>query len=257
MGDCDYADVLRQHPPTRWDLPKVFGQMIEAVHFLHEAGIVHTDLKPANFLVVGESIKIIDLGIAQKIPMGTIHISRDALVGTPNYMAPEAIRSSRASRGAEQHSYKAGKASDVWSMGCIMYQLVYGRPPYDKLTGDAKLRAIIDEKHVIDYPDFRVRDDPSSETVDDTLKDCISRALRFRVNDRATLPELLAHPALAPHSRAAETVQLTREDMYEIVSRIKRHVQVGAILDGMEADMVEKLMTHEWRAAQQQQQQHR
>jgi serine/threonine protein kinase len=238
LGDCDYADVLRKCPPTRWDLPMVFGQMIEAVHFLHEAGIVHTDLKPANFLMVGDSIKIIDLGIAQKIPMGTIHISRDALVGTPNYMAPEAIMSSR-SRGKGKHAFKAGKASDVWSMGCIMYQLVYGRPPFDKLTGEAKLQAITNRDHRIEFPDHRVRDDPNSEVVDDDLKDIISRALQYRVADRATLPDILRHPALAPYSHADERVSATREDMFEFVTRVKRLVLTGGIVDGNEPQMVE------------------
>ncbi|KDN45473.1 kinase-like protein, partial [Tilletiaria anomala UBC 951] len=193
LGDCDFSDVLRQGLPDRWDVVKIFGQMIEAVHFLHEAGIVHTDLKPANFLRVGNKYKIIDLGIAQKIPMGTIHISRDALIGTPNYMAPEAIKVSR-TRGAEgrsEHLYKAGCASDVWSMGCILFQMVYSRPPFDRFSGEAKMRAIVDPSHAIEYSTSRYRDEPAAEVVDEVLIDCMRSALQYRVSDRATIPELL------------------------------------------------------------------
>ena len=215
--------------------------MIEAVHFLHEAGIVHTDLKPANFLQVGESIKIIDLGIAQKIPMGTIHISRDALVGTPNYMAPETVKMSRTrgEEGRSSHIFKAGKASDVWSMGCILYQMVYGRPPFDKLTGEAKLKAICSERHVIEFPPHRVRDDPSSEMVDEHLIDCMRQALQYHVAKRATIPELLAHPFARPHTFKDEQAVITREVIYKMVTRIQDLTLMGRIAKGSEAQMVE------------------
>lgn len=221
--------------------------MCEAVHFLHTAGIVHTDLKPANFLRAGDSIKIIDLGIAQKIPKGTIHISREALVGTPNYMAPETVKLSRAAAngtGARPAMFKAGIASDVWAMGCILYQLVYGRPPFDKLTGEAKLRAIVSEKTVIEFPPTRPPPYPAQpgdegELVDDALLDAMKSALQYSVAIRATLPSLLAHPLMAPHSRATETAPVTRETMYLFLTRVRDLERAGRIVPGTEASMVE------------------
>ena len=108
----DFSSVLKTKGPLPInEIHQAFRQMLEAVQFVHEKGnLVHTDLKPANFLLVRERLKLIDFGIAQKIPLGTIHISRDAIVGTPNYMAPEAIKIAKAHG---RRVYKAGKASDV------------------------------------------------------------------------------------------------------------------------------------------------
>ena len=116
----DFSHILKAHAPlSRVQICEYWHQMLEAVHFIHEKGnLVHSDLKPANFLMAKGRLKLIDFGIAQKIPIGTIHISREAIIGTPNYMAPEAIKIAKAHG---RRVYKAGKASDVWSLGCILY----------------------------------------------------------------------------------------------------------------------------------------
>ena len=65
--------------------------MLEAVHAIHGENIVHTDLKPANFLLVEGSLKLIDFGIAKAIPNDTTNIQRDSQTGTCNYMSPESL----------------------------------------------------------------------------------------------------------------------------------------------------------------------
>lgn len=59
---------------------KVSAQMLEAVKVVHDAGIVHTDLKPANFVLVKGALKLIDFGIAKAIPSDTTNIARDQQV---------------------------------------------------------------------------------------------------------------------------------------------------------------------------------
>ena len=78
--------------------------MLEAVHAVHLENVVHTDLKPANFVLVKGRLKIIDFGIAKAVANDTVNIQRDQLVssspcttakaqvGTVNYMSPEAIQ---------------------------------------------------------------------------------------------------------------------------------------------------------------------
>lgn len=65
--------------------------LLQAVHIIHEARIVHSDLKPANFLMVEGTLKLIDFGIAKAISNDTTSIARESQVGTLNYMSPEAI----------------------------------------------------------------------------------------------------------------------------------------------------------------------
>ena len=64
---------------------------LQAVHIIHEARIVHSDLKPANFLMVEGTLKLIDFGIAKAISSDTTSIARESQVGTLNYMSPEAL----------------------------------------------------------------------------------------------------------------------------------------------------------------------
>ena len=66
--------------------------MLQAVDAIHEARIVHGDLKPANFLFVNGALKLIDFGIAKVIANDTTNIVRDSQVGTVNFMSPEAVR---------------------------------------------------------------------------------------------------------------------------------------------------------------------
>ena len=95
--------------------------MLEAVHVIHEDKIVHTDLKPANFVLVRGELKLIDFGIAKAIANDTTNIQRDQQIGTVNYMSPEAIEETN--RNDEKKIMKLGRASDVWSLGCILYQV--------------------------------------------------------------------------------------------------------------------------------------
>jgi serine/threonine-protein kinase TTK/MPS1 len=121
-------------------LRTVWGEMLEAVHYIHENRIVHGDLKPANFVFVRGQLKLIDFGIAKAMSNDTTNIYRDSQVGTINYMAPEAI-SPMADCGGMDSSFgdcdekrklkmRLGRPSDIWSLGCILYQMLYGRLTY-------------------------------------------------------------------------------------------------------------------------------
>lgn len=65
--------------------------MLEAVYTIHEEKIVHGDLKPANFVFVNGTLKLIDFGIAKAIQNDTTNIVRDSQIGTLNYISPEAL----------------------------------------------------------------------------------------------------------------------------------------------------------------------
>ncbi|XP_068180187.1 dual specificity protein kinase Ttk [Antennarius striatus] len=159
--------------------------MLEAVQTIHKHGIVHSDLKPANFVIVNASLKLIDFGIANKIQPDVTSIMKDSQVGTLNYMPPEAIKDTSSQPGKARS--KISPKGDVWSLGCILYCMTYGKTPFQSITNQiAKLQAIIDPSHKIEFSDLSEKD------LLDVLKRCLVRNPRERIS----IAELLEHPYL-------------------------------------------------------------
>ncbi|XKL59972.1 hypothetical protein PGB90_000988 [Kerria lacca] len=102
-------------PETRYYMK----QILDGVLYLHENGIIHRDLKLGNlFLNEDIEVKIGDFGLAARIEYEGQR--KKTLCGTPNYIAPEILNK-------KGHSFEV----DVWSIGCIMYTLLVGRPPFE------------------------------------------------------------------------------------------------------------------------------
>ncbi|KAF9687244.1 hypothetical protein SADUNF_Sadunf02G0073400 [Salix dunnii] len=162
-------------------------QILQAVNTIHEERIVHSDLKPANFLLVKGSLKLIDFGIAKAILSDTTNIQRDSQVGTLSYMSPEAFMCNESD--ANGNTIKCGRPSDIWSLGCILYQMVYGRTPFSEYkTFWAKFKVITDPNHEITY-------EPVSNP---WLLDLMKKCLAWDRNERWRIPQLLQHPFLVP-----------------------------------------------------------
>ena len=108
-----YCDSQRLDVPARL---RLFSRVCEAVHFGHQHGMIHRDLKPGNILVTADGMpKIVDFGIARQIDPDT-HGER---VLTPEYTSPEQI-----------NGEPVTTASDIYAMGVVLYQLLAGRWPY-------------------------------------------------------------------------------------------------------------------------------
>ncbi|NBD09443.1 serine/threonine-protein kinase [Corallococcus silvisoli] len=113
-------------------LEEVFSisrQMGAALQAAHRAGVVHRDLKPGNvFLVpteaggvVGERVKLLDFGISKLVDSRTVQTLDSVLMGTPQYMAPEQ---------AMGHNSDVDARTDLFAFGCMVYEMLAGRPPY-------------------------------------------------------------------------------------------------------------------------------
>jgi serine/threonine-protein kinase len=104
----------------------IIRQVASALSATHAKGIVHRDLKPANVFLLsveGETdfVKVVDFGISKVRAAGTKLTAAMAVMGTPNYMAPEQ---------AEGRIDEIDHRTDQWALACIAYELVAGRPPF-------------------------------------------------------------------------------------------------------------------------------
>lgn len=122
-GTLKEALTARGRLPWR-DVVAVAIQVCEALAYAHERGVIHRDLKPANlFLSNDGSVKVGDFGLARD--MGRTRITLEGqTVGTCRYMPPEQIAGDAELTGA----------TDLYALGCIMYEAIAGQPPFDGAT---------------------------------------------------------------------------------------------------------------------------
>ncbi|XP_022171655.1 dual specificity protein kinase TTK-like [Myzus persicae] len=149
-GDTDLSKLIRCTKNMSVHMIMYYWtEMLTTVSEIHAKGVIHSDLKPANFLLVSGRLKLIDFGIASKIQGDMTSVLKDVTTGTWNYMSPECIRSG----GSNFEGHKINQKSDVWSLGCILYSLIYGNTPYSHLTNTwQKLQSIAESKQNINFP---------------------------------------------------------------------------------------------------------
>lgn len=111
------------------------GQILLGLQYLHDQGVIHRDIKGANILTTKDGkVKLADFGVSTSTLAGADKEAQ--VVGTPYWMAPEIIQLSGAT-----------PASDIWSLGCTVIELLEGKPPYHKLAPMPALFAIVNDDH--------------------------------------------------------------------------------------------------------------
>jgi len=165
---CNHINYIRVY----WQ------QMLSAVNTIHNNRIVHGDLKPANFVCREGYLKLIDFGIAEAIASDTTNITREHQMGTANYISPEALTLPNIPNA----KIKCGRASDIWSLGCILYEMVYGRPPFYQHNLVQKVKYICDPNYHIDIQPLE-----NYPILTSVLQNCLQR----NPQQRPTIPHLL------------------------------------------------------------------
>nr|XP_027226254.1 calcium/calmodulin-dependent protein kinase type 1-like isoform X1 [Penaeus vannamei] len=179
--------IVEKGSYTEKDASHLIRQVLEAVDYMHDQGVVHRDLKPENLLYYSQDedskIMISDFGLSKMEDSGIMATA----CGTPGYVAPEVLA---------QKPY--GKAVDVWSIGVIAYILLCGYPPfYDE--NDANLFAQI-LKGEFEF------DSPYWDEISDSAKDFIRQLMCVDVEKRYTCKQSLGHPWISGNAASDKNI---------------------------------------------------
>jgi serine/threonine-protein kinase len=135
-GDSVRVRLERQGPLRLDEVIRIAGYVAGAIDYAHEHGVLHRDIKPENVLLEGTRALVCDFGVARAIEAAGSEFSSSSglVVGTPVYMSPEQATAGRVDR-----------LSDVYALGCVIYEMLAGEPPFAGTTAQAILARKLSE----------------------------------------------------------------------------------------------------------------
>jgi serine/threonine-protein kinase len=131
------AQVLADGPMPPREAARLLCDVSRAIHYAHQQGVLHRDLKPSNILIEEHGRPhVTDFGLAKQAADAASLTKTGAVLGTPAYMAPEQAAGNRG---------QVGPASDVYSLGTILYHTLTGRPPFQAASPVDTLLLVLEQ----------------------------------------------------------------------------------------------------------------
>jgi len=212
-------DRLRRE--TQLSVPEALGiakQVASALAYAHSRGVVHRDIKPENILLTGDHALVADFGIARAFADDSITrlTSTGMAIGTPAYMSPEQISADRDVDGR----------SDIYSLACVLYEMLIGEPPFNGPTA----QVILTRHSVERVPAMR----PIRETIPESVELAVRTALAKMPADRyataTDFMEALETPVADSGPRAFSTILSRRSVRWTIPIATVAALALAAII---------------------------
>eukprot|EP01126_Amoeba_proteus_P051869 TRINITY_DN6226_c0_g2_i2.p1 TRINITY_DN6226_c0_g2~~TRINITY_DN6226_c0_g2_i2.p1 ORF type:complete len:230 (-),score=45.27 TRINITY_DN6226_c0_g2_i2:207-896(-) len=199
-----YEEIIARSNFTEQEAAVILKQLLEALVYLHNKGIVHRDLKLENLLLAnpGElTVKLADFGLSKLFCGSAMHTA----CGTPFYVAPDILMAT------DETGY--GPAVDMWAAGVLLYILLSGRLPFSGDSDEELFQNILDGDLVWKSPQF---DEVSAEA-----KDLISHLIVVETSERFTAQQALNHPFIK-QGAGAKPLHTTFKDNLRTLSSMSK-----------------------------------
>ncbi|KAI5961400.1 PKH1 [Candida pseudojiufengensis] len=176
--------LIKKYNTLNEDCTRYFGaQILDAIKYMHDNGVIHRDIKPENILLDDKMrIQITDFGTARLLEKKDdesedypVDVRAKSFVGTAEYVSPELLESKY-----------CGKPGDIWAFGCIIYQMIAGKPPFKATNEYLTFQKITKLQYAF------------SAGFPNIVRDLIKRILVLQPSKRATIPEIQDHYFFKP-----------------------------------------------------------